>query len=56
MEQSPLNSSAPQTDFDVRNWPRDFDIRAEYAEQQELLDDATDRTPNNDNSGDAPHE
>ncbi|MGK9048696.1 hypothetical protein KXR63_15140 [Stutzerimonas chloritidismutans] len=51
-----MNDSAPPTPFDVQHWPRDFDIRAEYAEQQELLDDATNRTPDNDNPGDATHE
>lgn len=32
-------------------WPRDFDIRAEYAEQQELLDSGFDGTPDNNNTG-----
>lgn len=56
MEGSSLNDSARQAAFDVRHWPRGFDIRTAYAEQQELLDNANDRTPNNDNSGDASHE
>jgi len=51
-----MNDSVLCIPSDAQHWPRDFDIRAEYAEQQELLDDATNRTPDNDNSGDATHD
>lgn len=47
----PLQPAQPEAE----HWPRDFDIRAEYAEQQELLDDRFDSTSDN-NSGEHLHE
>lgn len=38
---------APAQPADPRDWPRDFDVRARYAEQQELLGERT-ATPNRD--------
>ncbi|MFG0415428.1 hypothetical protein [Pseudomonas sp. zjy_8] len=35
--QQKVVGSALDQDFKSDDWPRDFDIRAEFAEQQELL-------------------
>ena len=34
---SSTTPQAPAQPADQRDWPRDFDVRARYAEQQELL-------------------
>lgn len=34
---SAATPQAPAQPADPRDWPRDFDVRARYAEQQELL-------------------
>jgi hypothetical protein len=36
-------SPIPSRPSDSRDWPRDFDIRARYAEQQDLLGEAAGR-------------
>ncbi|MFG0752909.1 hypothetical protein ACF8O8_08810 [Pseudomonas sp. TYF_14] len=36
--QQKVVGSALDQNFKSDDWPRDFDIRAEFAEQQELLD------------------
>lgn len=37
---SAITPQAPALPVEPREWPRDFDVRARYAEQQELLGDS----------------
>jgi hypothetical protein len=46
-----MEESKQQAHPEAGQWPRDFDIRAEYAEQQELLNSRFDSTPDNNNPG-----